>query len=109
MGAPDRLVVDTGGGRRVLDVTTDTGGHVVHAVCDMGAVTFEPDRIPVAAESAFDLPAAAPGFSATGDAAGMGNPHWVFVVPDPAAVDLAGVGPVLEHDVWFPRGSTSRS
>ena len=102
MGTPERLVVDTGGGRRVLDLTTDAAGHVVHAVCDMGAVTFEPGMIPVTAETAFDLEAVAPGFAASGDAAGMGNPHWVLVVPDPATVDLAVVGPRLEHDGRFP-------
>jgi diaminopimelate epimerase len=35
-------------------------------------------------------------------AAGMGNPHCVFVVDDVAAVDLPAVGPVFEHHVLFP-------
>ena len=42
MGTPERLVVDTGGGRRTLDLAVDARGDVVHAVCDMGAVTFDP-------------------------------------------------------------------
>ena len=33
---------------------------------------------------------------------GMGNPHAVFFVPDAEAVDLAVVGPTLEHDPLFP-------
>ena len=33
---------------------------------------------------------------------GMGNPHAVFFVPDAEAVDLAAVGPSLEHDPLFP-------
>lgn len=33
---------------------------------------------------------------------GMGNPHAVFFVPDAEAVDLAVVGPALEHDPLFP-------
>lgn len=32
----------------------------------------------------------------------MGNPHAVFFVPDVDAVDLARLGPQLEHDPLFP-------
>ncbi len=32
----------------------------------------------------------------------MGNPHAVFFVPDVGAVDLAALGPGLEHDALFP-------
>ena len=35
-------------------------------------------------------------------AVGMGNPHCVFVVPDAEAVDLAALGPRIEHDPLFP-------
>jgi len=35
-------------------------------------------------------------------ACSMGNPHATFFVPDAAAIDLATLGPVLEHDAWFP-------
>ncbi len=35
-------------------------------------------------------------------AVGMGNPHLVFLVDDAEKVDLAGRGPVLEHDPLFP-------
>jgi len=33
---------------------------------------------------------------------GMGNPHATFFVPDAEAVDLAALGPKLEHDPLFP-------
>ena len=102
MGSPTRLVVDTGGGRRVLDLTTDASGAVVHAVCDMGAVTFSPDEIPVKSPSAEGIAVEVDGDTFTGDAAGIGNPHWVVVVDDPAAVDVARIGPRLEHDARFP-------
>ncbi|MER2510257.1 MAG: diaminopimelate epimerase [Amaricoccus sp.] len=36
-------------------------------------------------------------------AVGMGNPHCVFVVADAEAVDLAEVGPRVEHDPLFPQ------
>lgn len=35
-------------------------------------------------------------------AVSMGNPHCVFFVDDAEAVDLAGLGPKLEHSPWFP-------
>lgn len=33
----------------------------------------------------------------------IGNPHATFFVADAAAVDLAALGPVLEHDAVFPQ------
>jgi diaminopimelate epimerase len=92
MGTPERLVVDTGGGRRTLDLTCDDDGVLTYAVCDMGAVTIE----------GTDLLAEAGAVSFEGDAVSIGNPHWVIVVDDPAHVDLGTVGPALEHDVRFP-------
>ncbi|MFN4171059.1 MAG: diaminopimelate epimerase [Pseudorhodobacter sp.] len=35
-------------------------------------------------------------------AVGMGNPHCVFFVPDAEAVDVARLGPAVEHDPLFP-------
>ena len=35
-------------------------------------------------------------------AVSMGNPHAIFWVGDPAAYDLAAIGPKLEHDPLFP-------
>ena len=61
VGTPDRLVVDTGGGRRTLELTLDDRGDVVHAVCDMGAVTFDPGRIPVVDASGEGLTATVDG------------------------------------------------
>ncbi len=102
MGTDARLVVDTGGGRRVLDLTTGADGALRHAVCDMGPVTFDPAAIPVTGPSSTDLAATIEGREVAGDAAGIGNPHWVLVVDDPAKVDLGEVGPRLEHDPRFP-------
>jgi diaminopimelate epimerase len=36
-------------------------------------------------------------------AVGMGNPHCVHFVPDADAVDLATLGPKIEHDPLFPQ------
>ncbi|TMV94613.1 diaminopimelate epimerase [Thioclava sp. BHET1] len=35
-------------------------------------------------------------------AVGMGNPHCIFFVDDAESVDLAGRGPLIEHDPLFP-------
>ncbi len=32
----------------------------------------------------------------------MGNPHATFFVDDVEALDIAALGPHLEHDAWFP-------
>ena len=36
-------------------------------------------------------------------AIGMGNPHCIHFVPDAEAVDLATLGPQIEHDPLFPQ------
>jgi diaminopimelate epimerase len=99
----DRLVVDTGGGRRVVDVDRAADGSVTAATVDMGPVTFTPAEIPLDAPSAFDLTAEYHGTEYRGDAAGMGNPHLVLFVDDPATARVTQHGPHLEHDPRFPR------
>ena len=69
----------------------------------MGSITFEPDRIPVDAPSAFDLFLEVDGGDYFGDAAGIGNPHVVLFVADPATIPVTEHGPVIEHDSRFPR------
>lgn len=102
LGTRERLVVDTGGGRRSLDLELDAAGDVVAATCDMGPVTFEPDAIPVDAPSATGLTAEVHGVQYEGDAAGMGNPHLVLLVDDPAEARVTQHGPRLERDPRFP-------
>jgi diaminopimelate epimerase len=99
----DALVVDTGGGRREITVERDAAGAVIAAEVDMGAITFVPKEIPVDTSSAFDLDVAVDGVSYHGDAAGIGNPHFVLLVDDPAAVPVTVHGPRIEHDPRFPR------
>jgi diaminopimelate epimerase len=77
-------------------------GEVDYAEADMGLVMFTPEMIPLAADSPFDLEAAVDGVRYVGDAAGVGNPHFVVFVDDPDAVPLERHGPVLEHDARFP-------
>ena len=75
---------------------------------DMGTPVWDPGHIPVRAadprhvELALepDVPQAAPFRNPF--VVGMGNPHAVFFVPDADAVDLARVGPPIEHAAIFP-------
>ena len=97
------LVVDTAAGRRQVGLERDSWGDVIAAEVDMGEVTFDPARIPVDAASPFDLDAAVDGTTYHGDAAGVGNPHLVLLVDDPAAIPVVAHGSRLEHDPRFPR------
>lgn len=101
--AAERLVVDTGGGRRTIELERGVDGKLVAATVDMGPVTFAPAEIPLDAPSAFDLTAEYHGTEYRGDAAGMGNPHLVLFVDDVANARVAQHGPHLEHDPRFPR------
>jgi diaminopimelate epimerase len=103
LGAGDRLVVDTAAGRREMTIRRRPGdGEVDYAEADMGLVMFTPEMIPLLADSPFDLEATVDGVSYRGDAAGVGNPHFVVFVDDPDAVPLDRHGPVLETDARFP-------
>jgi diaminopimelate epimerase len=103
IGDGKRLIVDTGGGRREIDLELDPAtDQVVHATVDMGPVTFDPLEIPLEAPSPFDLEATFHGTVYKGDAAGVGNPHFVLFVEDPETARVAQHGPRLEHDDRFP-------
>lgn len=69
---------------------------------DMGPARTEWQRIPLSKES--DTLHLGIGVGPLQDPVGvsMGNPHAVFFVPDASAVDLASVGPQLEHHPLFP-------
>jgi diaminopimelate epimerase len=103
LGDGTRLVVDTGGGRREVELELDREtGELAAATVDMGPVTFEPPEIPLDAPSPFDLEVTFHGVTYHGDAAGMGNPHLVLLVDDPEATRVTQHGPHLERDPRFP-------
>jgi diaminopimelate epimerase len=103
LGRDDRLVVDTGGGRRTVELERDpVTSEVCAATVDMGPVTFDPPEIPLDAPSAFDLEATFHGVTYRGDAAGVGNPHFVLLVDDVETVRVTQHGPKLECDPRFP-------
>ena len=95
-------------GRRTVTIETDAGllpctdagdGRIT---VDMGVARTDWRDIPLAREA--DTLAIALSDPAPGPAVGVnvGNPHAVFFVDDAEAVDLARIGPALEHDAMFP-------
>lgn len=99
------LMGESGGDKAVLETISgllpaNRSGEFI--TVDMGPARLGWQEIPVAAEcDTLHMPVAVEGYS---DPVGtnMGNPHATFFVPDADAVDLARVGPLLEHHAFFP-------
>lgn len=91
------------------DASIETGGGLLHAsadgtgaTVDMGAPRFDWQDVPLAYPlDTRELPLGWEGLERPG-AVSVGNPHAVFFVADPDAVDLERLGPVIEHDPVFP-------
>ncbi|MBC2777691.1 diaminopimelate epimerase [Parasphingopyxis marina] len=72
------------------------------ATLDMGQPRLDWDAIPLAyAMDTLDMPV---GWDALENpvAVNVGNPHLVFFVDNADTVDLARLGPIIEHDPLFP-------
>ncbi len=98
----DRIVVETVAG--LLEATD--AGNGLYSV-DMGPALLDWQQIPLAREMDtlhVDVSVGPAGDPVLSDpvAVNMGNPHAVFFVDDVDAVDLATVGPMLEHHPVFP-------
>ncbi len=90
----DRLVLVTGRGALVAE---DAGGGLIRV--NMGMPQLDWREIPLARDvDTLNLP-----IDGNPAAVGMGNPHCVFVVDDAEAVDLARIGPAIEHHPLFPQ------
>jgi diaminopimelate epimerase len=91
-GTDERLVVDTGAGRRVVELRLDIAGDVASATVDMGPVTIDDLERTIQVD----------GGRYVGAVADIGNPHYVLFVDEPATAAVATHGPILEHDPSFP-------
>jgi diaminopimelate epimerase len=93
----ERLALGTLGG--VVWAERRPGGLVA---VDMGTPRVLWDEVPLArAMDTLHLPLARDGVSDPA-ACSMGNPHVTFFVGDVSALDIARLGPSLEHDPLFP-------
>lgn len=98
------LDVDTRDGVKPVEIAWGDDGGVATVTVDMGPPHWGPDDIPA------DLPDVhefqldvAPGV--TWSAVSMGNPHVVTRVDDVATAPVTRLGPRIEHDPAFPRGT----
>jgi diaminopimelate epimerase len=92
-----QAVIETKGG--MLQTTPTDGGISV----EMGVPSFEWDRIPLAyAMDTLRMPVGWEELEGP-TAVNVGNPHVIFFVPDCEALDLARLGPLIEHDPLFPQ------
>lgn len=97
------FTVDTKGG--IVGVALDLRGRAVRSItAEMGRATFRSREIPVAGpdREVVGEPIEAAGERLEYSAVSVGNPHCVVFVDDPAAVDLARLGPALENHPMFP-------
>ncbi|HLY67962.1 MAG TPA: diaminopimelate epimerase, partial [Chloroflexota bacterium] len=94
----DSLSVETGAG--VLTVRSGGSGDWLQA--SLGRPILNGPDIPVGSDAnpVLDLPLPELNISVT--CVSMGNPHAVQFVPDAAVVDLAVLGPKVEHHPLFP-------
>ncbi len=101
---PTRIRVQTDCGISVIDVQAACE-RTAQARVEMGRPTLVPKEIPVDApgDRCIRVPLEVGGERLTMTAVSMGNPHAVFFVHDVASVDLARLGPLIEHHRRFPR------
>ncbi len=114
------LSIETLAGIKYLKLYT-ANGKVERVRVDMGAPIFNPALIPVdlkAAAGDIHAESVSPWgeviceapiilkdtFSMKGTCVSMGNPHCVVQVADVDGFDVAGIGPLFEHNPLFPEG-----
>src|SRR5579872_2682545 len=92
-----RVAIETGAGRLEAEAGTEGGVTV-----DLGPALCEWRDIPLA--RAMDTLHVPLKLGPLGDpvCTSMGNPHATFFVEDAESIDLAALGPPLEHDPLFP-------
>ena len=94
----EAATIETAGG--LITLQPANGG----ATVDMGVPRFDWDAIPLA--YAMDTANMPVGWAELESpmAVNVGNPHVIFFVENTELVDLAAIGPVIEHDPLFPEG-----
>jgi len=98
-----RMKIETLSGVRELYLTT-RHGKASHVKVDMGRAEFLPSNIPVnlSGENVISRPVTIGGIDYSITCVSMGNPHAVIFTERVDKLDLAAIGPVIEHDVLFP-------
>ncbi len=73
-------------------------------ILDLAAIPVDPSKVsPTGTEHEYQLALASSSAPLVATFVSMGNPHAVIFVPHAEAIDLAGLGPKIEHHPAFPR------
>ncbi|MQA67183.1 MAG: diaminopimelate epimerase [Alphaproteobacteria bacterium] len=102
------LMAESGGDEAVIETAAGLllgRGEDAGIAVDMGAPRLGWRDIPLAEDvDTLHLSLAVEGAAVVADpaACSMGNPHATFFVPDVEAIDIAAIGPGLEHHALFP-------
>lgn len=97
-----RYVVDEGiVDKPLITLETKAGVKKLYPIKENGAVVSVKVDMGIS-EVLDDMSVSACGTVYHGTAASMGNPHFVIFCDDPKNIDLASVGPVIEHSRCFP-------
>jgi diaminopimelate epimerase len=102
---PASLRIENGRGILTVGLQPGSDGRVDQVCVNMGRPILPARQIPVALDLAqvVNEPFSIDGFSGTITCVSMGNPHAIVFVEDLDAVDLARLGPVIEHHPLFPQ------
>lgn len=101
-----QLRVETLAGTIVPEIMLGPDGQVTGVRVDMGEPRLKRSLIPMTgaeAERVLDESLTVAGHTYQISAVSMGNPHVMIYVDDVESVDLAGIGPQIEHHPLFPR------
>jgi diaminopimelate epimerase len=93
-----RIQIETVAGLLDAEVLSDD-----RIAVDMGPVRTGWDEIPLAQPIDTEHIPLALGPLADPVCTNIGNPHATFFVTDPEVIDLAMLGPIIEHDLLFPK------
>lgn len=98
----DHAIVETAAGLLDAERAGTGANHLPLISVDMGRALLDWREIPLGqACDTLHVPVSL-GPLADGVATNMGNPHITFFVADAGAIDLAALGPKLEHHAMFP-------
>ena len=101
---PSSLRIETGRGILTVGLDIDENDTVSRVCVNMGLPILESAQIPVAADSetVIDQELAIEGQTLSMTCVSMGNPHAVFFCEDLHDIELAHIGPLIEHHELFP-------